>query len=105
MHERIRPLFDFESRQIAETSKEIKNTAAESATKHMAYAQEGFLETAKANRIIIPALAAARKELELSSNEKAFAETLYNAQVKAEEQLSGFLHQVSVNVHNPSKDS
>jgi hypothetical protein len=63
--------------------------------KHIPFAKECFAESIRLNKILIPALVAARMELGHSISEKRYADILYQAQPKLEGNMDEFIQKVS----------
>ncbi len=87
--------FDFEVGRIATTYQEIQQMTNELVAKHTPFAKECFADSLRLNRLLVPALVAARGELELSISKEKYAEILYHAQSKLERDLDEFIQKVS----------
>lgn len=93
--ETLRGIFDFEVGRITTISEEIKQMTAELVAKHTPFAKECFAESIRLNKILVPALVAARMELGHSMSEERYADILYQAQPKLEGNMDEFIQKVS----------
>jgi hypothetical protein len=93
--ETVRRIFDFEGGRITTMYQEIQQMTAELVAKHTPFARECFVESIRLNKLLVPALVAARMELELSISEERYANILYQAQPKLEGDLDEFIQKVA----------
>jgi len=93
--ETLRGIFDFEVGRITQTYQEIQQMTGELVAQHTPFAKECFVESIRLNRLLVPALVAARMELELSISEERYADILYQAQPKIEGNMDEFIQKVS----------
>ena len=91
----LRKNYDFEAARIATTNQEIQQMVAELAAKHIPFARECFVESARVNQLLIPLLVAARMELEHSISKEKYAEILYQTQSKVAGHMDDFLQKTS----------
>ncbi len=92
--EAIQRNYEFEAGRIATTNQEIQQMTAELSAKHFPFAKQCFVETIHINRLLVPLLTAARKELELPISEENYAEILHQTYPTLEGQLDEFIQNI-----------
>lgn len=101
--EAIQENYEFEAGRIAAASQEYQQMVAELFAKHMPFAKECFLESARVNRLTIPLLVEARMELDLSISKEQYTAILHQVQSEHGRQLDEFIQNIAtVTVVTPS---
>jgi hypothetical protein len=93
--ETIRGNFQFEADRIETTDQEIQRMKIELSAKHMPFAKQCFVESARVNEALIPLLVAARMELDTTTDEQQYAEILRQTSSTIEGQLDEFIKSVA----------
>jgi hypothetical protein len=101
--EAIQTNYEFEANRIATANQELQQMVAVLYKKHIPFAKECFVESARVNQLTIPLLVAARMELDLSVSNEHYSEILHQSLSKHGGQLDEFIQNVgAANVVAPS---
>jgi hypothetical protein len=92
--ENIQKIYEFEKSRVDETVKQHSALTADLFEKQSAYATECIAETTRLNQLVVPALVAARRELELPISEHTYLQFFEQGSRTAEEHLREFLQSV-----------
>ena len=93
--------FDFEQSRISDTIKQCDAVAADLPSRQFEYIKECISESIRLSPLLVPAVCAVRKELELPFSEEMYIEMIEEGIKKQESNLNEFIQNVRTQATPP----